>query len=390
MQYYQDISPWTLGGGKVSVVSDNEHLGLVVSGVDEEQKNVDRRIAECRKSLFGLLGPALSFKCKLSPLAQLHLWTVYSLPVLRSGLSALPIRPAVMKSLTIFHRKILRGFLKLSKSSPVPALYFLLGELPIEARLHIDLLTIFHNILFNPETKLHQIVKYILMMSDDKSTTWSNHVRLLCTQYQLPDPLKLLQCSPISSAAWKTLIVTKITAYHERHLREEAASNSNLQFLNVQLIGLSGRSHPILHHISETREAYKLRAHLQLISGDFPSYELIGKQRSSDPGCHLCPSPLESTQHILSECLATADVRRRLLPELQNLISEVHPTNGLLDPHVPRSTLTQFILDPTSFNLSNKFRIPFQHRRLHEVFHLCHDWCYAITSSRKKQLDSKE
>ena len=145
-----------------------------------------------------------------------------------------------------------------------------------------------------------------------------------------------------------------------------------------------------MHHISETREAYKLRAHLQLISGDFPSYELIGKQRSSDPGCCLCPSPLESTQHILSECLATADVRRRLLPELQNLISEVHPTNGLLDPHVPRSTLTRFILDPTSFNLSNKFRIPFQHRRLHEVFHLCHDWCYAITSSRKKQLDSKE
>ena len=170
---------------------------------------------------------------------------------------------------------------------------------------------------------------------------------------------------------------------------KKAASNSNLQYLNVQLIGLSGRSHPILHHISETREAYKLRAHLQLVSGDFLSYELIGKQRNSDPSCRLCPSPLESTQHILTECLATASVRERLLPELLNLISEVHPTNGLLDPHVPKSTLTQFILDPTSFNLNNKFRIPFKQRRLHQVFKLCHDWCYAITSSRKKQLDNK-
>ena len=55
------------------MVTDNEHLGLVVSGLEEEQKNVDRNIAQCRKLLFGLLGPALSYKCKLSPLAQHHL-----------------------------------------------------------------------------------------------------------------------------------------------------------------------------------------------------------------------------------------------------------------------------------------------------------------------------
>jgi hypothetical protein len=76
-----------------------------------------------------------------------------------------------MKSLTIFQNKILRGFLKLSNSCPVPGLYFLLGELPIEARLHIDLLPLFHNILANPVTKLFSVAKYILMMSDDKSTT---------------------------------------------------------------------------------------------------------------------------------------------------------------------------------------------------------------------------
>ena len=113
MEHYRDISPWTLNDGKVSVVTDNEHLGLIVSGSDEEQKNVDKNIGQCRNSLFGLLGPALSYKCKISPLAQLHLWKVYSLPVLRSGLSALPIRPTVMKSLSVFNNKILRGFLKL-------------------------------------------------------------------------------------------------------------------------------------------------------------------------------------------------------------------------------------------------------------------------------------
>ena len=122
MAYYKDISPWFLDGEQVSVVTDNDHLGLVVSGMEEEQKNVDKQITQCRDSLFSLLGSALSFKCKLAPVVQLHLWKTYSLPVLCSGLSALPIRPTAMKPLQVFQQKILRGFLKLSPTSAVPAI----------------------------------------------------------------------------------------------------------------------------------------------------------------------------------------------------------------------------------------------------------------------------
>ena len=162
MNYYKDISPWSLNGEKIVVVTDNDHLGLIVSGLDEEKKNIDQNITQCRGSLFSLLGPALSFKCKLSPLVQLHLWRTYALPVLMSGLSALPIRPRNMKPLQVFHNKILRGFLKQSYHSPVASLFFLCGELPIEARLHLDLLSLFHNIWSNPGTKISDIVKYIM------------------------------------------------------------------------------------------------------------------------------------------------------------------------------------------------------------------------------------
>ena len=133
MTYYADTSPWHLDGKTISVVDTNEHLGLLVSGLDEEQKNVDENVLKCRKSLFGLLGPAYAYKCLLSPLVQIHLWKTYNLPALLSGLAALPIRPPQMKSLTIFQNKILRGFLKLSNSSPIAAHFFLLGELPVEA-----------------------------------------------------------------------------------------------------------------------------------------------------------------------------------------------------------------------------------------------------------------
>ena len=102
INFFKDTKPWMLNGDTVSVVDDNDHLGLIVSGLDEEQKNVDQNIQQCRNSLFALLGPAYSFKCLLSPLVQVHLWRIYNLPVLLSGLPALP---ANVKALYLFQKK---------------------------------------------------------------------------------------------------------------------------------------------------------------------------------------------------------------------------------------------------------------------------------------------
>ena len=103
-----------------------------------------------------------------------------------------------MKSLSGYHDKILRGILKLSNYSPKAPLYFLLGELPIEAVHHADILSLFWCIWANPQTKIHEIIKYLLMMSDSSSLTWSRHLVLLFQLYKLPDPLSLM-----NSPAWE-------------------------------------------------------------------------------------------------------------------------------------------------------------------------------------------
>ena len=51
-----------MDGKKIKVTEDNELLGLIVSGVDEEVKNVDEGILQCRSSLFALLEAALCYK----------------------------------------------------------------------------------------------------------------------------------------------------------------------------------------------------------------------------------------------------------------------------------------------------------------------------------------
>ena len=212
------------------------------------------------------MGPALPYKCLLSPVLQIHLWRPCNLPVLLSGLSALPIQPTVMKSLEIFQQKILRAFLKLSKSSPIPALHFFLGELPVEAVIHIRTLGIFFTIWSNPDSTVYAIVMYILKMCSSTSTTWANHVQLLCLQYELPCPLALLQGALWSKEDWNTLVKTKIMIWHEKKLRRLSLSNSKMTYLNVELHGLSGRPHPILKNVCTTQDARKPRLHLKFLT----------------------------------------------------------------------------------------------------------------------------
>ena len=333
MDYYADISPWSLDGQPVNVVDNNEHLGLIVSGSDEEGKNIDENIHKCRNSLFGLLGPAFAFKCLLSPSTQVFLWRMYSLPSLRSGLSSLPIRPANLGPLKTFHNKILRSFLKLSQSSPIPALHFLLGELPIEGWLHLDLLSLFYNIWNNPSTTMFDIAKYLLKMASSSSLTWSAHLRNICIKYSLPDPLQLLSSGTVwKKIDWSTLIKTKITVYYEKELRQLAQNNSKMEYLNVQVQGLSGLPHPALRNILTTRDVLRLRQHIKFLSGDYLTADRLFRDNGTSPRCKLCPAPFETTQHVLTQCRATEDTHSRMLPELLNIVASVDPSCEILDP----------------------------------------------------------
>ena len=65
MQYYQQISRFALNGDAIDVTEDNEHLGIIVSGDAEEQKDVDIILQLCRASMFTLLtGPRCHLKHK--------------------------------------------------------------------------------------------------------------------------------------------------------------------------------------------------------------------------------------------------------------------------------------------------------------------------------------
>ena len=77
-QFYKDTTPWTMGGEEhIRVTEDNEHLGQVVSGTNQIEKNVDLRLTKGRGSLLKLLGPDFAYKCLISPVVKLHLYRTF-------------------------------------------------------------------------------------------------------------------------------------------------------------------------------------------------------------------------------------------------------------------------------------------------------------------------
>ena len=286
----------------------------------------------------------------------------------------------------------MRGFLKLSNSTPLPTLFYLLGELPIEGTLHIRTLGLFHNICTNPDTTVFTMVAYILKMCSSSSTTWSNHIQLLCKQYGLPSPLSVLMSAEAwSKEAWMDLVKTRVTVWHETRQRALALTNTKMTYLNVQLHGLSGRPHPVIQNIERTQDAKKLRLHLKFLSGDYLTNERLARdQPGRSPACLLCGAAIDNIEHVLVSCRATKDIRDRLLPDLLNTVAIVQPACQILDlppaPHI----LAQFVVDCSSFNLPDKIRIPTHNPGICEIFRLSRDWCFGISSERFRLLGSCE
>ena len=134
----------------------------------------------------------------------------------------------------------------------------------MEANIHLDVLSLFWTIWSNPQTSLFKIVRYILMMTDNRSLTWAAPVRILCLKYNLPDPLQLLDGPLWPKLRWKNSVHAAVISHHEGNIRRKAVSNSKPIFFHCQLSGLSGRPRPVLFGVHTAHDVTRLRPHLKM------------------------------------------------------------------------------------------------------------------------------
>ena len=154
-----------------------------------------------------------------------------------------------------------------------------------------------------------------------------------------------------------------------------------MTYINTELLGLNGRPHPALCEITSTQDVKKLRIHLKFLTCDIQSQIYL----DSGGLCSICNAE-SSLEHIMLQCSAAKDVKEQLLPTLLNTILEVQPNCGLLRNIPEDRILTQFLLDCTSINLPEIFRVPSHNPAIANLFRVSRDWCYAITTERSRQL----
>ena len=243
--------------------------------------------------------------------------------------------------------------------------------------------SLFYSIWTNPDTKIHQMINYLLETTENNSRTWAAHIRYLSTKYNLPDPLECLERDPPPKPEYKEYIQTKITAYFETILRSKASTSSSLRYLNVSLTGLRGKRHPALSNIVTTHDVKKARIHLKMLAGDFLTHETKSRRSGGSPHCRSCEGPLhrnEDLLHILTECSGYLGIRERMLPEFFEVCRTSKSEVNFEEISKNNQTLCQFILDPTSFNLQK--RVHMNDPAKLRLFQLSRDYCYTINTER--------
>ena len=240
---------------------------------------------------------------------------------------------------------------------------------------------LFYNVWINPQTKIFEIVKFLLQSSSANSRTWSIHVRNLCNKYGLEDPLEYLTRTLPSKTTWKRLVDAKIMAYHEKYLRSKSESNSRMQYLNTNLLGLNGRPHPATQNMQTSWEVKMSRAHLKFLSGNYLTYALKSEQSGGSARCRICTSNDDETIfHVIIACTALDESRNRILEEFKLLCSETKNQISYDKLKENSKNLCQFLLDPASMNLPE--RVSFLDPILPQMYKLSRDLCYKLDRDR--------
>ena len=92
----------------------------------------------------------------------------------------------------------------------------------------------------------------------------------------------------------------------------------------------------------------------------------------------------ETIEHMIAHCEAYQNIRERIIQEFEALCSK--SKNGLSLKSIVNdpTALTQFVLDPSSFNLPQRINI--NDPILVDMFKLSRDFCYAVHAERKRLM----
>ena len=354
VDYAKLTNPVTIDGTGVKFVEEAEHVGVLRSTAGN-MPHILQRIASHKNDLSAVCSAGMARGHRGNPAASLRVHQLHATPVLLSGMASLVLSKAETKVIDTHYKCTVQRLQRLHTNTPRAVVFFMAGCLPGEAVLNLRQLGLFSMVCHLHGDPLNLHAKYILTSAPPSAKSWFQQIRVLCSQYGLPDPLQLLN-NPPPKEAFKREVKLKIIGYWEALLRMEASPLGSLQYFKPELYSLTKPHYIWTCAASNPFECSKSTVLAKMMSGRFRT-EMLSRHWSANkagycraPGCQQIPGTLE---HLLVICPDLDPVRERLytmwlertvmFPALHSIIRDVLGSDENLK--------VQFILEPLAFPL---------------------------------------
>ncbi len=377
----QTVNPFSMNGKPVQISSTCTHLGMLRSTVKTNER-VDNRIKMARKTTYGLMGAGLHGYNGVNPCLSSKLLSTYIQPRYLFGLETVNLRQEEIKQLDAYGRKILKAIQHLPDRTANEAVYLLMGEVPIQAKIERQSLILLANIArsggIEKEIGLRQ-----LSIKKKTSNSWFTQVDHVLSKYGLKSAIQVL-LDPPSADAWKDEIDIAIWNFWQSQWITSASKKSSLRYINLDL------NYKKPHHVwtsvqPNPRDVKAASIKVKLLTGTYTlqSNRARFNQYDVNPTCLLCHKEPETREHFLTRCDVFHTTRNKYLEMLQQEIVTTYDEQTWEyirnDDHI----LIQCILDCTNCDILQPIPSGMHLIRIESVTR----WlCAALHKSRRELL----
>ncbi len=367
-----------LNGERLGTSNMEAHLGVKRTNTHKNTETVAARINSARGAAYALMGAGLHGLNGLNPVAATKLYDIYVMPVLLNSLEALILTKGELQKLEDFYRATLKHLQHLPVATANPAVYLLLGVLPLEARIHKKVLTLFVNILQRAGSVEEQVIRRQLATKSMNSHSWTVMLRKIFQQYELPSVYEVLR-QPPTKPEWKFRVNECVKNIWLRLLVEEASSMKTLRYLNVAACRI-GKPHPVWTcYKTDPITTTKMAIHAKLLVERYPLYGGSARKRGCCTTCQLCKEEEETLGHFLLRCPILQAVRNTKMMKLLSMIQYLVCTNqATLPTGEPEDVLIKIILDPSHLGVKQQTE--------ETLFELGRNLCFDLHNRRSIML----
>ena len=266
----------------------------------------------------------------------------YVIPRALNGTETMGFMQKQVDRLNRAYVRILKQLQSLPTRCSSAAAYLLIGALPVEAMIHLRILTLLGSISRCSNQLITGMAIRQLALRSISSKSWFVMCQKL-NRYSLPDVMDVISDQP-TKESWKLAINKAVKSYWFDKLHQTVLTQTSL--CHVKLSDCSSKNqHQVWTSAVSSRDVYKAAIKAKMLCGVYLTMNHANKMFPNvDPSCPLCRCEKESLEHVLLSCPGLHKPRAQHLPQLINICRNYNPElwkQLILCPDL----LLQFILD---------------------------------------------